>query len=72
MATFLLFRLNAYDDSLDVPDMLILRKVEGNQTVVNGVGIKAWLGVPFGAAPVGNLRWKPVRNDAFNTALEIK
>ena len=49
-----------------------MTKVEGKQTVVNGVGIKAWLGVPFGAAPVGNLRWKPVHNDAFSTALGIK
>ena len=28
--------------------------------MVNGVGISTWLGVPYGAAPVDDLRWKPV------------
>ena len=35
-------------------------KVQGKQVVVNGVTIKKFLGVPYGAAPAGNLRWKPV------------
>ena len=37
-------------------------KVEGAKRVVDGVNLNTWLGVPFGADPVGNLRWKPVDN----------
>lgn len=37
-------------------------QVAGDQNVVNGVGINTWLGVPYGAAPVDDLRWKPPTN----------
>merc|ERR1719326_605565 len=37
-------------------------EVQGTQKVVNNVNVQSWLGVPFGAAPVGSLRWKPPTN----------
>merc|ERR1719476_84462 len=37
-------------------------KVEGTQKMVNNVNVQSWLGVPFGAPPVGTLRWKPPTN----------
>ena len=36
--------------------------MEGVEKIVNGVTVKNWLGVPFAAAPEGNLRFKPVQS----------
>lgn len=33
----------------------------GQQTVVNGVNINHWYGIPYAQQPIGDLRWKPPR-----------